>query len=159
MSKSNRSYWMFIVLEEWFPGLWKKMVKRGLAAEHYPPGWKNERRNIELLSQIRREDLFVAAFRGYRFGGYGKITSAFDRGGPSLGIPASEGECLSFRERLGCDWRTLPLDGSKLWIDCSDLKDRHNIKLRRGCCVKEIDEEAFTALKAMLDNAGAVRPG
>ena len=49
-------YWLFTVMYDWFPTLWPTMVKRGLAAQHYPSGRRNETRNINALQQMKRGD-------------------------------------------------------------------------------------------------------
>jgi len=153
------NYWLFQIMYDWHPDSWKIMVEAGLAAQHYPPGWTNERRNINKLCQLRRGDAIVAAFRKHRFAGYGTLTSDFYRGVSSLDIhDPDENRVLEFGERFKCDWMLIPFEKDPPFIDCHDLKRKgFDIDLERGSCVKKIDEDTFGALKSKLDAAGARR--
>gem|GEM_PF-1313675 len=159
MNSGDRRYWLFNAMyDEARPAKWKKMLQHGVAAAHYPPGWANEQRNVNALRQIRCGDMVLAALGNYRFAGYGTITSDFSRGGPSLEVEIpGEGGTLSYAERFTCDWTALRADSPFPFVDCSDIKERYSIGLLRGCCVKEIDENTFNALKVRLDRQGAVR--
>lgn len=133
------------------------MVKNGVAAQHYPPGWTNEKRNINELRKIAKGDKIIAAFKGHRFGGYDEITSEFYRGGESLKIFNQDGKKeLNFEERFNCSWVVLPLSREQKYIRCSELKNKgYQIDLTRGLCVKEINENTFLAIKKILDYNGA----
>lgn len=64
------NYWLFTVMYD-FPKLWKIMVERGLAAQHYPVEWTetNYTRNVQALQKLKRGDWLVAAFMRHRFAG------------------------------------------------------------------------------------------
>ena len=49
-------YWMFTVMYDSFPTLWRKLVEWGLAAQHYPPGWTNGAKNLNALQQMKKGD-------------------------------------------------------------------------------------------------------
>ena len=150
------SFWHFQVMYDWFPESWPAMVKAGLAAEDYPPGWNNEDLSIKAMSQLCEGDLVLAAFKRHRFAGYGTLTSDFYRGGPSLNILSDRHGCLAFGERFNVRWTILPLDREPPYIDCHDLKAQgFDVDLLRGRCVKQIDEKTFRAVQARLDEAGA----
>ena len=159
MNQGNARYWLFMVRYDRFPDLWKKMVEHGFAAQHYPPGWNNESRNVNALRKIRLGDRIVAAFGNFCFGGYGTITSDFVRGGQSLEVHRLNSDGIyEFAERFTCDWRIIPLGRREPYILCSGLKKTYNIRLQRGCCVKEIDARTFAALQERLGRAGAAPP-
>jgi hypothetical protein len=155
----------------WYPETWDLMVKKGIAAEHYPlrDNWTNAKRNNKALEKLHQGDFIVAAFKYHRFAGYGKLTSNFDNkveGIESLDItdPRWEpGYKAGFYERFNCDWTVIPPDGGRVFIDCSDLavpipgkKMLKDIDLLRGYCVKEIEKPVFDKLKARLDKNGAI---
>lgn len=143
---------------DWYPQSWKAMVQMGIAAQHYPPGWTNETRNIRALEQMRKGDLIVAAFKRHRFAGYGVLTSDFYRGGPSLNIPHRRDHkyISAFQERFNVDWTIIPLDNDPPFIRCDDLKtEGYDIDLTHGLCVKQTDKRTFSALQKRLDKAGA----
>jgi hypothetical protein len=154
---SQKSYWLFQVMYDWFPESWQKMIEAGVAAENYCDGSATEHRNTEALKQLKQGDAIVAAFKRHRFAGYGTLTSDYYRGGPPLNVVCSD-RIRDFYERFDCDWTTLPFQGDQVFIDCSDLKsDGFDIDMKRGLCVKQIDEDTFRALKTRLDEAGAKR--
>lgn len=112
------NYWMFTVMYDDFPSSWKAMVDAGVAAQHYPEGWTNEKRNITALSQMKRGDALVAAFRGHRFAGYGSLTSDFYR---DKGLPLHimrYGEEYAFQERVKIDWKCIPCEKEKPFVRC-----------------------------------------
>lgn len=133
----------------------------GIAAQQYPLSlnWDNAKRNDNALKKLKEEDAIIASIKDHRFAGYGTLKSDFYVGGPSLRIPhLSSGELMEFHERFDCDWTVIPLDRNRPYISCDDLKKQgFDIDLMRGQCVKQIDEEAFNALKLKLDNFGARR--
>ncbi len=43
--KARLRYWLFQVMYHFLPKSWEKMLKHGLAAQHYPEGWLNAARN------------------------------------------------------------------------------------------------------------------
>jgi hypothetical protein len=148
-------YWMFTVMYDWYPTLWPTMVKWGLAAQHYPPGWTNEPRNWNALRQLKQGDAVIAALKQHRFAGYGFLKSDFFRGGESLLIEG-DGETYAFQERAEIDWTVVPQDVKKPYVDCGYLKAKgYDVDLRRGLCVKRIDEKTFTRVRGILDKAGA----
>lgn len=154
------NYWLFLIMYDWpFRAYWQDMVKAGIAAQHYPPGWTNESCNVKALCQLRQGDFIVAAFRKHRFAGYGVLTSEFYRDGNSLEVyDPRTGRSYEFAERFDCHWTVLPFNGDKVFIDCKDLKAQgFDIDLIRGLCVKQIDRETFEILKSRLDKAGAQR--
>ncbi len=158
-------YWLFSIMYDHYPKTWSKMVRMGIAAEHYPPGWTNEGKNLRYLKQLERGDKIIAAFHTHRFGGYGTLTSDFYRGGPSMEIKGRN-DVYEFQERADCDWTTLPVQGEGSYVHLHELKKKgFNIDLTRGLCVKKIDKASFDALRDELDRAGAIsrsareRPG
>jgi hypothetical protein len=152
-------YWMFTVMHDWFPTLWTTMVRRGIAAQHYPPDWSNETRNIRALEKLKRGDWLVAAFMRHRFAGYGQITTDFARRGRSLSIPGRDGP-LEFQERVSVDWKTIPLGSSKPFVVCEHLKHQgYDVDLVRGLCVKQINKATFDQLRNILDDNGATGVG
>lgn len=166
------SYWLFQIMYNWFPESWSLMVNNGIAAQHYPleENWVNAGRNNKALENLRKGDFIVAAFKGHRFAGYGKLTSNLSNnkeGVKSLGItdPKRWGPNYKagFYERFNCDWTVIPLGRDQVFVDCSDLavhllgkKMLKDIDLLRGCCVKEIEKPVFDKLKARLDKNGAI---
>ena len=151
------NYWLFSIMYDWYPGTWPKMVAMEIAAQHYPPGWTNERKNLKHLEQLKRGDKVLAAFHGHRFGGYGTLTSDFYRGGPSMEFKDRR-RILEFQERADCDWTTLPLRGEHSFIDLHELKKKgFNTGLTIGLCVKKIDKVTFEAVRNELDEAGATQ--
>lgn len=150
-------YWFFIVMYDWSPESWRAMVEAGIAAQHYPPGWTNEARNFKALSQMRKGDFIVAAFKNHRFAGYGVLTSDFYRGGPSLNIRKGR-KVYAFQERVNVDWTIIPFDRHPPFIQCDDLKKQgFDIDLIRGLCVKQTDARTFRELQERLDRAGAIK--
>jgi hypothetical protein len=157
--EQKMNYWMFTVMYDDFPTLWRTLVERGLAAQHYPQGWTNERRNLAALQQMRRGDGLIAALKGHRFSGYGFLKSDFYRGGEPLRIKqeGEEYEC-EFQERAKIDWNVIPLNAEKPYVECRYLKVQgYDVDLRRGLCVKSVDEKTFSKLRGILDAAGARR--
>jgi len=136
-----------------YPETWPKMIKLGIAAQHYPPGWTNEKKNIRWLAKLKCGDKIVAAFRGHRFAGYGVLGSGFYRGGPSLETKEYSNE---FYERFNCRWTVLPLSKGGPFIRLDSLKKQgFNIDMTIGLCVKEVDGRSFDAIRRELDEAGA----
>lgn len=158
MGSQDTRYWLFNVMYR--PNeadRWRKMLRHGVAAQHYPPGLAGETRNVNALRQVQSGDKIVAAFGSYRFAGYATITSDFSRGGHSMEVQIAGGtRTIACAERFECEWAAIPPDRASPFVDCSDLKNRYSIGLLRGCCVKEIGEDAFNALKSRLDRHGAV---
>lgn len=159
-----KRYWLFQVMDDWFPGLWRTFVTKGVAAQHYPDGWRNEKRNVSLLAKMKEGDQIIAALKDHRFAGFGTLLSNFARSRRSLMVKREDG-VFDFAERFDCDWTHIPLDRDPPWIRCRDLKNLgHEIDLERGCAVKEIDRESFIAIKNALIAAGVTsgvrrRPG
>lgn len=153
------NYWLFVVMYDWYPKSWTAMIDGGVAAQNYPPGWKNETKNINALSKLRPGDRIVAAFMGYRFGGYATLLSAISRGQRTL--PIRDGRrILQFGESFGCDWTVIPRECGKAFVDCRDLhKKGFLVKLQRGLCVSATDARTFHEIKSRLDKAGASSPG
>lgn len=153
----KRNYWLFQIMHDWFPNLWKAMLDNGIAAQHYPIGWINEARNIKALNEMKKGDFIIAAFKNYRFGGYGTLLSDFFRDGESLNIER-ENEIYEFRERFWCEWTAIPFDNNtKPYIDCKNLKEKGlKLELLRGMSVVSTDEKSFFALKKEIDYAGAI---
>jgi hypothetical protein len=150
------NYWLFTIMYDWYPSLWPTMVKRGLAAQHYSPGWRNETRNINTLQRMRRGDGVIAALKGHRFAAYGFLKSDFYRGGPSLAIKQEDGTRLEFRERADIDWITLDPSSEVPYIDARHLKDKgFEIDLTRGLCVKRTNKRTFEKMCQLLDASGA----
>jgi len=150
------NYWLFTVMYD-FTKLWKIMVERGLAAQHYPVEWTetNYTRNVQALQKLKRGDWLVAAFMRHRFAGYARLTSDFYRGGKSLGI-RREGELYDFYERVDVDWTVIPPNKEPPYITCSHLKAQgYDIDLKYGFCLKRTDKKTFVKLKTLLDRAGA----
>jgi hypothetical protein len=151
------NYWLFTVMYDWFPTLWPTMVKRGLAAQHYPRGWTNEARNINALQRMKRGDGVIAALKGHRFAAYGFLKSDSYRGGSPLAIKHEDGTQLEFRERADIDWIALDPTSEVPYIDARHLKDRgFEIDLTRGLCVKQINRRTFEKVRQLLDTAGAM---
>lgn len=151
MSRDNPSYWLFIVLEDKFPGVWKRMVDCGIAAQHYPAGWNNETRNINALKRLKRGDWIVAALKKHRFAGYGQLETDFAQQGPSLMRNHAS------RERFGIDWSVIPFQREPRYVTCRDLKDQgYSVSLLHGQCVTQTDRRTFERLRARCDQAGAV---
>lgn len=153
----DMNYWMFTVMyyDDGFPTLWPTLVKRGLAAQHYPAGWTNEARNLNVLRQMREGDAVVAALKKHRFAGYGFLKSDFFRGGRPLPIERDR-EPYAFQERAEIDWVALPLDAARPYVRCRNLKaEGYKVDLTRGQCVKKIDKPTFIKLREILDKAGA----
>lgn len=151
-------YWLFLVMNDGFPGLWRIFANKGIAAQHYPPAvFKTEKLNIQRLQQMKRGDRVIAAFRRHRFAGFGTLMSDFTRSGPSLRVRRDD-EMFSFRERFDCNWAHLPFELDRPCINCHKLKTKgYKIDLERGRAVKEIDAATFNAIKAELLAAGALR--
>jgi len=150
------NYWMFTVME-WFPTLWRTLVERGLAAQHYPGESRSEHGNIAALQRMRRGDGLIAALMRHRFSGYGFLKSDFYRGGESLRLKQDGYECeCEFQERADIDWTVIPLNAEKPYVECKYLKVQgYDVDLRRGLCVKSVDEKTFSKLRGILDAAGA----
>lgn len=149
------NYWMFTVMYEAFPELWPTLVQKGLAAQHCPPEWVNQARNIKALLQTRHGHAVIAALKNHRFAGYGFLTTDSFRGGEPLPI-WQDGKQFEFRERAEIDWTVIPLDVARPYVKCSNLKDQgYDVDLTRGLCVKEVDEKTFAKVKEVLDSAGA----
>ncbi len=165
----SMNYWMFTIMYDEFPESWKAMVDRGIAAQHYPPGWPYEARNIRKLQKLKCGDMLVAAFKAHRFAGYGVLKSDFyrDRDGKSLRIERN-GKLFEFSERVDIDWTVMPPTvewragmprKERPFINCKNLKKQgYNIDLTRGLCVRSTDERTFTKLRDLLDQAGATSP-
>lgn len=103
------NYWLFTVMYDEFPRLWPTLVKRGLAAQAYPPGQPNEVRNINVLRDMKRGDGVIAALMRHRFSGYGFLKSDFYQGSTPLGIKSGR-KRLAFENvptSIGRSW-TLP---------------------------------------------------
>jgi 5-methylcytosine-specific restriction enzyme A len=154
-------YWLFQIMYDSYPKSWDAMIKMGVAAQHYPlsRNWVGAQRNNNALKKLRSGDMIVAAFKDHRFAGYGKLSSDFHIGGPSLGIPhLGNGGLMEFHERFDCDWTVIPPDEKRPFINCSGLKKQGlNIDMARGSCVKQIDKNTFSALKSKLVKSGAKR--
>jgi len=160
----KRKYWLFQIMYDWYPKSWNAMLEHGIAAHNWPKKWRDNdpyaKGQYTIFSKLRKGDCIVAAFKGHRFAGYGILTSDLYPDGPSLNIPhrRRKGEIVHFKERFNVDWTVIPLEKNPPFIRCHDLKQKgFNIDLQRGCCVKEIDERTFNALKERLDQAGAKR--
>lgn len=150
------AYWLFQVMYDQIEGLWPALIKSGLAAQHYPPGWTNESKNLKSLKRLKQGDWVVAAFTGHRFAGYGSLGSDFYRGGPSLKIPRDDGRDFEFHERADCVWTALPL-GKEPFLNLHHLKAKgFKVDMVVGLSVRETDEATFLAIKKELDRAGAV---
>jgi hypothetical protein len=154
------NYWLFQILYDWYPQTWQRMIKMGIAAQHYPlPDWRGAKRNNNALRKLDKNDFIVASFKNHRFAGYGRLISHFYIGGPSLEIPHRlNGESIGFHERFDCEWTVIPAESGRPFINCSDLKKQgYDIDMMRGLCVKQIDEDSFNAIKLRLDTFGAKR--
>jgi hypothetical protein len=170
----NRTTWKNFVMNQ--PSLWETMVNEHIAAQNYPiaphkifgynikysttGSERSAKHNIDLLRQLKENDMIVAAFTNLRFAGYGQLTTDFYVDGPPLKIIDREGLIHGFCERFGCNWTIIPF--GKNPIDCHDLaapvpgkKTEKDIWLHRGSCVKEIEKHVFEKLRARLDKAGA----
>jgi len=146
------NFWLFQVMYDPFPDLWEKTVCAGVAAEHYPPGWTNEARNIDALRCLKKGDKIIAAFKNHRVAGIGTLTSGFYRGGKPFRIGPNR---LEFQERFNCAWETIPLKAKPPYMDIHDLKKQgFNIDLTRGLCVKHIKRETFQEIQKRLMKAG-----
>jgi len=154
-------YWLFQVMYDSYPQSWEGMVKMGIAAQQYPLSlnWVNAKRNNNALKKLKEGDVIIASFKDHRFAGYGTLKSDFYVGGSSLRIPhLSSGELMEFHERFDCDWTIIPLDRNRPFIRCDEVKKLgFDIDMMRGQCVKQIDGDAFNAIKLRLDNSGARR--
>jgi hypothetical protein len=154
-------YWLFQVMYDLYPQSWEDMIRIGIAAQQYPLSlnWNNAKRNNNALKKLEEGDVIIASFKGHRFAGYGTLKSDFYVGGQSLRIPHfSSGELMEFHERFDCDWTIIPLDRSRPFVGCDDVKKQgFDIDMIRGQCVKQVDENTFKALKLRLDNSGARR--
>jgi len=145
------NYWLFLIMYDWYPESWPRMVNLGVAAQHYPPGWGAEMRNLHYLGQMKSGDKVVAALKEHRFAGFGTLTSDLYRGGPSLQVDEHE-----FQERFDCNWSVLPLDAVPPYVELHDLKTQGlDIDLIRGLSIRKIDRRAFDAIRTELRNAGA----
>ena len=158
---SETRFWLFVIMYDDLPKTWGLMLRQGVAAQHYPPGWTNATQNRNALKRLHTGDWIVAAFKKHRVGGYGRLTTCFQDTGPSLRARNPyDGATLSFRQRFGCDWTVIPPDRDPPYIICADLKNQVQTSLVRGSCVREISKRSFLALKSSLRKAGAVRnPG
>jgi hypothetical protein len=154
-------YWLFQVMYDSYPKSWEDMIEMGIAAQQYPLSlnWDNAKRNNNALKRLKEGDVIIASFTDHRFAGYGTLKSDFYVGGQSLRIPhLFSDELMEFHERFDCDWTIIPLDRSRSFIRCDDIKKQgFDIDMIRGQCVKQVDENTFKALKLRLDNAGAIR--
>ena len=158
------NYWLFFVAYDWGgPEFWSFMVSQDIAAQDYPHKWEltTKKRVDSKLKQMKKGDMIAAAFKGQRFGGYGKLTSDFYRG-PSLHHEwyyedePNEIYVVDFEERFDCEWTVIPFDRDEPFIDCHHLKGAgYKIDLQMGFCNRQIDEKTFLALKRELDDAGA----
>ena len=149
------NYWLFSVMYDMFPEMWPRMVDMGIAAQHYPPDWFQEKRNLTCLSRLKRGDRIIAAFHRYRFAGFGILTSGFYRGGPPLRIEGTYDQ-HAFQERFNCRWSVLPLRYEPEFIDLRELKlNGMSIELVIGLSVRQIDRERYLAIKKKLVAAGA----
>ena len=150
------NYWLFTVMFDHYPELWREFVQNGIAAQHYPPGWTLEEPNVKRLASMKRGDKIIAAFQKHRFAGYGELKSDFYRGGPALQIEQGPGKYLEFMERFDCDWTVIPIDRTPPFVKCRDLKASGSpIDLERGRAVRQIDKNTYRELTARLDVAGA----
>jgi len=106
---------------------------------------------------MKHGDGVTAAFMEHRFAGYGFLTSDFFRGGEALPITRA-GKHFGFHERAEIEWTIIPLNTSKPYVDCSHLKaGGYDVDLRRGRCVKQVNELTFSKICTILDDAGATR--
>lgn len=154
-----KNFWLFSVMIDDCPDSWESMVKMGIAAQHYPYGWVNEKRNVNKLDQLKKGDQIVAAFGKHQFAGYGTLTSDFYRGGQSLNIYFEHLDVYAeFAERFDVEWSVFPFDGDGDCIECHELKEEgFSIDLLKGFCVRQIDKASFNAIKNMLDDYGVVK--
>lgn len=149
------NYWLFQIMYDRFPETWPRMVNLGIAAQHYPPGWGAEMRNLNYLGRMKRGDKIIAAFRKHRFAGFATLTSDLYRGGPSL-YSQKESTVNEFQERFDCRWTVIPFNADPPYIDLHELKIKGlNIDLTIGLCAKKIDKKAFEAIRTGLRKAGA----
>jgi len=159
------NYWLFRVMmdSDWYPDSWEMMLNKKIAANNWPEEWvnkdKNAKANLTRFKKLKKGDHIIAALSEHRFAGYGVLTSGFYRGGDSFNIPHKNfpNETLHFRERFYADWTAIPLDRKPPFVDCHDLKEKFDIDLQHGFCVKQIDERTFNALKDRLDKDGAIK--
>jgi hypothetical protein len=149
------NYWMFTVMYDEVPNHWPTLISTGLAAQHYPQGWTNEKRNLNLLKQMEKGDAVVAGLKKRRFAGYGYLTSGFYRGGKSLAVKKGK-KCYEFQERADIDWTVISPKVIKPYVECKALKKRgYNVEMTRGLCIKKISRQTFNNLRKILDKAGA----
>jgi hypothetical protein len=147
------SYWLFLVMDRQFRRLWETFVAEGVAAQHNPLGWPNERKNANLLREIQVGDQLVAAIRGHRFVGFGTVTKRFERARRSLGIRRN-GDVYEFAERLEVEWHAIPNGAAPPYIECDGRSAGVDTTLNRGACVKPIDSRTFRFIRDRLLKAG-----
>jgi len=159
------NYWLFQIMYDRFPESWREMLKRDVAAQHYPPGWNNEKRSINKLKELKEEDCIIAAFKKHRFAGYGKLTSDFrqkENGMKIFSAYTDKGvvyyDIFEFQEHFECEWVIVPLDKSgEVCIDCRELKARgHDTTLDPHSFLGKINKKSFEAIKQELDASGAI---
>jgi hypothetical protein len=150
-------YWFFQIMYDWYQEYWAKMVRAGVAAQHYVGHTSSDAGNITALSRLREGDTVIAAFKKHRFAGYGVLTSDFYRNGPSLKIyDPGDKRHFAFAERFDCDWTVIPFENDPFFIHCDDLKRQgFDIDLQHGFCVKQTDKATFKKIELRLDKAGA----
>jgi hypothetical protein len=146
------NYYLFQVKFKGYPESWKIMVQKGAAAQNYPAGDVYWRVNRAELDKLKAKDVIVAAVQDYRFVGYGVLRSGLQPvvAGPNDPIYGIAG---GFLQRFDCAWTAIPFENDP--VDCHDLKEQFDIRLRHLYCLKLIDENTFGVLKARLDAAGA----
>ncbi|MFQ5976815.1 MAG: endonuclease NucS domain-containing protein [Candidatus Heimdallarchaeota archaeon] len=110
-------YWVFIIPENVFIGLWERCVNENCVAMECPPHYHGCTRNIEKVNQIKEADWIVAYLNQNTIGGFGKVTKTlYDAKEEDKYPHGSDG----FRQRIGVKWEKVDLEG---WHHPGMIKD------------------------------------
>jgi len=158
------AYWLFQVIDRYFPQIWFESLSRGIAIHNYSdedgPYTTHSKAAIGRLAKITRGDMLVASFLGHRFAGYARVTTDLFQDGKPLNLKSVSGGIGPCYERHKCEWVALPPKVMPYYVEASELKKRgHDIDFTIGMPAKEISKETFRALKQLLDSRGAIPRG
>ncbi len=137
-------YWLFIIPEDSFPGvLWENCIKDKVLAMEYIPSYPGFTKNMNLIKQIKVNDIVVAYLRQKRIGGIGRVVKEyFDAPKPYKGTGGD-----GYRQRVGVDW--IYVKGNDYpTIDYKDVLGDRNLSI---ATIHEIPKNVFNKIEELFE--------
>ncbi|UCE07784.1 MAG: DUF91 domain-containing protein [bacterium] len=145
-------FWLFIIPENYYFGLWEKCLKDNVLACEYLPSYHGYTVNINMLREIQEGDRVVAYLNDKTIGGYATVTHTYFDANEDEKYPYGDD---GFRQRIGVKFDQYDSDGCQYEGRIRDLIGLNRLHIKT---IHELTARDFTRIEKWWNYRNYVEP-